>query len=126
MPVVPGNPAADPVPRRADVVRRLRGIEAWQRDVIAVLTRPAVVGEFRVRLDAAARRVGQADGPKLTWTHLFIKAAALAAVSSPALHRMYGPFGVLEPGHADVGVSVEGQEPCARPIARAWGRLPRS
>jgi pyruvate dehydrogenase E2 component (dihydrolipoamide acetyltransferase) len=109
LPQAPPSPSA---PRAADRSRRLRGVEAWHRDIISALSAPAVVGQFWVELDAAQRLVrGSAPGEgKLTLTHLFAKAAALSALSSPALHRMYGPFGALDPAHADVGVSVEGQE----------------
>jgi pyruvate dehydrogenase E2 component (dihydrolipoyllysine-residue acetyltransferase) len=103
---------ADPG-KSSDVVRWVRPIEALQRDVIAVLTRPVVVGRFWVNLEAAqrfARDPGPDLPPRLTLTVLLAKAAALSALASPGLHRMYGPLKALDPAHADVGVSVEGQE----------------
>jgi pyruvate/2-oxoglutarate dehydrogenase complex dihydrolipoamide acyltransferase (E2) component len=93
--------------------RRLRPVEALQRDIIAVLTRPAVVGRFWVDLEQAqrfAREPGSSLPHKVPLTPLLVKAAALAAVASPRIHRMFGPWSVVEPEHADVGVSVDGQE----------------
>ncbi len=107
-----GTEAIPSVQRTAagDVHRRLRPIEALERDILRVFTRPVVVGEFWVDLDAADwfLRERHADGIRLTFVSLFAKAAALAATASPRAHRMYGPFGVIEPGSADVGVSVQG------------------
>ncbi len=110
---LPGGAEAITSVRRAaagDEHRRLRPVEALERDILRVFTRPVVVGEFWVDLDAADwfLRERRADGIRLTFVSLFAKAAALAAMASPRAHRMYGPFGVLEPGSADVGVSIQG------------------
>jgi hypothetical protein len=90
--------------------RWISGAEAFEADVIAVLTRPAMQLQFWVDLENvgtfldAQRNAG--DGPALTYTHLFVKAAGMAAMASPDLHRMYGPLRCLQPAVADVGVSV--------------------
>lgn len=90
----------------------MRAVEALQRDVLAVLTRPVVVGRFWVDLKEAQRVVRESatEGVRLSLTHLIVKATAMAALASPDIHRMFGPLTAVDPGHADVGVSVEGQE----------------
>jgi hypothetical protein len=110
----PPTKRSEPGPGEAasDLIRRLRPIEALQRDIIAVLTRPVVVGRFWVDLEAAQGFIRDPRPPlpeKLSLTPLLVKAAALAALASPGIHRMYGPWTAVDPVHADVGVSVEGQ-----------------
>ncbi|HJU43439.1 MAG TPA: 2-oxo acid dehydrogenase subunit E2 [Vicinamibacterales bacterium] len=102
-----------------DSFRRLRPYEAFERDVIASLTRPTVVGEFWVDLDALeqhldAQRAAMTVG--LTFTHYFVKAAALAVRDVPELRRIYGRWRVLEPSHVDVGISVEAPETMLAPV----------
>jgi pyruvate/2-oxoglutarate dehydrogenase complex dihydrolipoamide acyltransferase (E2) component len=92
-----------------DASRRLRPIEAVERDIVVALTAPTAACEFWVDLEEAARFVRErhaAAPTPLTLTHLYIKAAACAVVRVPDLHRMYGPFSAIDPAHADVGVSV--------------------
>lgn len=90
--------------------RRMRGSERLDHDVIHVLTRPCIAGTFWVDLEPARAWLEARDASeRLTWTHLIVKAAALAALQAPELHRMYGWGRALDPAHADVGVSVLGE-----------------
>jgi hypothetical protein len=102
--------ASTPQSDGRDRVRWIRGAEALDADVISVLTRPAMSGRFWVDLENARRwleeRRGEGNREGMTYTHLFAKAAGLAAMASPDLHRMYGWFRCVDPGAADVGVSV--------------------
>jgi pyruvate/2-oxoglutarate dehydrogenase complex dihydrolipoamide acyltransferase (E2) component len=94
----------------SDRVRWIRGAEALEADVIKVLSRPVMGGRFWVDLENARRwieeRRATREGDELTYTHLFVKAAGMAVMASPNLHRMYGVLRCLEPAAADVGVSV--------------------
>jgi hypothetical protein len=106
-------PALDVSPQQCDArdrVRWIRGAEALEADVISALTRPAMFGRFWVDLENARRwleeRRAAGNPEELTYTHLFVRAAALAAMASPDLHRMYGWFRCVDPGAADIGVSV--------------------
>lgn len=103
----------------ADSSRRIRPFEAFERDVIAALTRPAVVGEFWVDLEAVEQRVEArrgAAGAEVTFTHYFIKAAALAVRDVPELRRSYGRWRVLDPSHVDVGISIEAPDSMLAPV----------
>lgn len=94
----------------ADRVRWIRGAEALEADVIQVLTGPMMGGRFWVDLENARRwieeRRAAQPGDEVNYTHLFIKAAGMAVMASPDLHRMYGALRCVEPAAADVGVSV--------------------
>ncbi len=99
--------------KRSDTLRFLTPIEALQRDFVQVLTHPVVVGNFWIDLEKALCWLDggeRSSSERLTLTHLIIKAAAHAILDAPMLHRMYGPWRVVEPGHADIGVSVEGRQ----------------
>ena len=102
-----------------DSSRRLRPFEAFERDIIASLTRPAVVGEFWVDLEAVEQRLEAQRGAaaeRLTFTHYFVKAAALAVRDVPELRRIYGRWRVLEPSQIDVGMSVEAPDTMLAPV----------
>ena len=92
--------------------RRLRPVERLERDVVRVLDRPTNVLDFWVDLTDADELVRRraTGGSDITLTALVVKAAGLAALASPQLHRMHGIFRVMEPAHADVGISVATEE----------------
>jgi pyruvate/2-oxoglutarate dehydrogenase complex dihydrolipoamide acyltransferase (E2) component len=104
----------------ADSSRRLRPVEAFERDVIASLTRPVVAAEFWVDLEAVEQRLealrGATPPAGLTFTHYYVKAAALAVRDVPELRRIYGAWRVLEPSHVDVGVSVDAPDVILAPV----------
>lgn len=80
------------------------GLELLDADVVSVLTAPVIHVRFEVDLEPCAPLL---EGG-LTWTPVIVKAAALAAMAAPDLHRLHGRWRVLEPAAADVGVSVAG------------------
>jgi hypothetical protein len=93
-----------------DRVRWIRGAEALEADVISALTRIVVSARFWVDLENARcwleERRAEGNPAGLTYTPLFAKAAGMAVMASPDLHRMYGLLRCIDPGVADVGVSV--------------------
>jgi pyruvate/2-oxoglutarate dehydrogenase complex dihydrolipoamide acyltransferase (E2) component len=81
--------------------------EAIETDVIRSLTGATVTGDFWIDLEPALRFLErQPRELLLSRIHLYVKAAALAVLDAPSLHRQWGLLRVHDPVHADVGVSV--------------------
>jgi pyruvate/2-oxoglutarate dehydrogenase complex dihydrolipoamide acyltransferase (E2) component len=77
--------------------------------VISALTRVTAEARFWGDLEDASKFL-QAEGKGvISFVHLYVKAAALAVLASPFLHRQFGLFRVTEPAHAAVGVSAAGR-----------------
>jgi pyruvate/2-oxoglutarate dehydrogenase complex dihydrolipoamide acyltransferase (E2) component len=93
-------------------------MEVFERDLISVLSRPVVVGEFRVDLERAEAFVAarRAAGAPVGYTTLYVKAAALSALEAPALRRMDGHWRVHELATIDVGVSVLSRRSMVGPV----------
>lgn len=85
--------------------------ERWFVDGFSVLPVP---GGIEVRLvdlthAQAALNALRARGLPATWTHLFVRAAALGLKRAPEAHQMVAGYRRLRPAHVDIGLSVAGQ-----------------
>lgn len=83
----------------------------WFVDGFAVLP---TAGGFCAKLcdmsqAQAALMALRARGLKATWTHLIVRAAALALKRSPEAHQVVAGYRQLRPRHADIGLSVAGR-----------------
>ncbi len=89
---------------------RLDYAELWMRDGLAVAPQPG----FFQSIDADMTRckalieTKRRAGVRLTYTHLFVKAAALVLSRHSELHQMVSGSRRLVPGQVDIGLSVAG------------------
>jgi pyruvate/2-oxoglutarate dehydrogenase complex dihydrolipoamide acyltransferase (E2) component len=95
----------------ADRVDRLPLGERWFHDAFHVVSGP---GGFASRLvdmtraKAALRALGD-SGLAATFTHLVVRAAALALARNPDLHGIVCNYRRLTPGSVDIGLSMAGK-----------------
>ena len=90
--------------------RSLRHSERWMRDGLTVCQVPA----FSITIEAdmteaqAALEAAKSQGLRLTYSHLMVRAAALALAQNPELHQMVCGNRVHYPAHVDIALSVAG------------------
>lgn len=84
--------------------------ERWFVDGFAVLPHPQGVISRLVDLSQAqlALQALRARGLPATWTHLFLRAAALGLARVPDSHQILAGYKKLFPAHADIGLSIAG------------------
>jgi NAD(P)-dependent dehydrogenase (short-subunit alcohol dehydrogenase family)/acyl carrier protein len=115
--VAASPPAAAPTPpvaalaRPADVIDTIPMGERWLADGFRVI--PAAGGFAQGTVDmtratAALNALGDA-GLRGTFTHILLRAAALALVRNPKLHQSIIGYRKLTPGAVDIGLSMAGQ-----------------
>lgn len=98
------------LPKQDSIVSLPHG-ERWFVDGFSVLPVPGGVEVRLVDLTNAqeALNVLRARGLPATWTHLFVRAAALGLKRAPEAHQMVAGYRRLRPAHVDIGLSVAGQ-----------------
>lgn len=94
---------------------RLDGAERWFADALRVVE-PAgffeAVDVDMARSQVLIERLRQ-NNIKATYTHLFVRAAALALTKHPHLHQLVAGTRRVYPERIDIGVSVAGTTFCA-------------
>jgi pyruvate/2-oxoglutarate dehydrogenase complex dihydrolipoamide acyltransferase (E2) component len=97
--------------RRADVVDTIPMGERWLADGFRVIAPPGGFAQRTVDMTKATLVLGAlADaGLKGTFTHVLIRAAALALARNPRLHQSVIGYKKLTPGSVDIGMSMAGQ-----------------
>jgi pyruvate/2-oxoglutarate dehydrogenase complex dihydrolipoamide acyltransferase (E2) component len=85
--------------------------ERWFPDAFATMPVP---GGFVLRLvdmtqAKAALEILRGAKVPATFTHLIVRAAALALARNPELHRMMAGYKRLTPGQVDIGLSMAGE-----------------
>ncbi len=95
----------------ADLVERLPHGERWLTDAFDVMAGP---GGFALRLvDMTQAKVAletlRRAGLRGTYTHLIVRAAALALARNPDLHKIVCGYKRYTPGAVDIGLSMAGQ-----------------
>jgi acyl transferase domain-containing protein/NADPH:quinone reductase-like Zn-dependent oxidoreductase/NAD(P)-dependent dehydrogenase (short-subunit alcohol dehydrogenase family)/acyl carrier protein len=114
VPAAASTPAAPPRPalaRPADVIDTIPMGERWLADGFRVI--PAAGGFAQGMVDmtratAAINALGEA-GLRGTFTHILVRAAALALARNPRLHQSIIGYRKLTPGAVDIGLSMAGQ-----------------
>ena len=91
--------------------RRLDYAERWLRDGFAVCRPPAFCQSLEVEMTRAKRFIDRAkeQGIRLTYTHLMVRAAAVALAGNPELHVIVCGNRVYRPARVDIGLSVAGE-----------------
>ena len=94
------------MPKRT--VKKLDWAERWLRDALEISRPPATVKIFEIDMTKAAEtiRVLRANGHHVTFTHLIIRAAALALARNSALNVMLVGNRRFYPATVTIGVSV--------------------
>ena len=95
--------------------RKLDHAERWLRDGFQVCHVPAYFVSLDVHMQRASEVIEAARrrGIRLTYTHLFVRAAALALEANPDLHKMVCGSRVHSPCHIDIALSVAGETAAA-------------
>lgn len=98
-----------------DRYRRIDAAQLWQSDMLRQAEPAGAVVGLDVDLSRAhaLRSDVAAQGTSVTYTALFVKAAALALARHPHLHQVVGARWRLSPGRVDIGLSVAGEAACA-------------
>jgi pyruvate/2-oxoglutarate dehydrogenase complex dihydrolipoamide acyltransferase (E2) component len=102
----PGHP-----PIAEDRIESLPLGERWFPDAFSIMSVP---GGFVLRLvdmtqAKAALEILRAAKVPATFTHLIVRAAALALARNPELHQMMAGYKRLSPGQVDIGLSMAGE-----------------
>jgi pyruvate/2-oxoglutarate dehydrogenase complex dihydrolipoamide acyltransferase (E2) component len=97
--------------RSRETLSRLSFRERWVRDGLEVADIPGGTCFVEMDMTAASGLLEQLrkESSSLTWTSIFIKAAALAVHRLPDLHFMLAGNTRYSPLHSDIGVSVAGE-----------------
>jgi len=108
-------PAPEPpptfVPAKIDHIDTIPMGERWLADGFRVIPTPASFAQRTVdmtRATAALAALAE-DGLRGTFTHLLVRAAALALARNPKLHETVVGYRRITPGSADIGLSMLGQ-----------------
>jgi pyruvate/2-oxoglutarate dehydrogenase complex dihydrolipoamide acyltransferase (E2) component len=96
---------------REDRIEALPLGERWFPDAFQVIPAP---GGFALRLvdmthAKVALRLLREGGLRATFTHLIVRAAAIALTRNPELHQMVCKYRRLTPGAVDIGLSMAGE-----------------
>jgi pyruvate/2-oxoglutarate dehydrogenase complex dihydrolipoamide acyltransferase (E2) component len=107
--LAPASPA--PPVGAPDQIDRLPHGERWFIDGFAVIPTPGglmsrLCDATHVQSTLAALR---AAGLAATYTHIFVRAIALALLRQPSAHQIVCGYRRLRPGTVDIGLSVAGQ-----------------
>lgn len=91
--------------------RRLGYAERWLNDGLLISNQPAYYQfiEIDVSRVSAAIKSARQQGRRCTYTHVLIRAAALALSANPGLHRILAGNRAQNPSHVDVALSVGGE-----------------
>lgn len=98
-------------PESADRIVSLSHGERWFLDGFAVLPHPGgtLILQCEMTHAKAAVEALRARGLHATYTHIVVRAAALALSRVPRAHEVVCGYRRLSPGRVDIGLSVAGQ-----------------
>ena len=91
--------------------RRLDHAELWLRDGLAICRPPAYFQSLDVdmsRMQALINRARQSN-VRITYTHIMVRAAAVALAANPDLHVLVCAGRVYSPDRVDIGLSIAGE-----------------
>jgi pyruvate/2-oxoglutarate dehydrogenase complex dihydrolipoamide acyltransferase (E2) component len=89
-------------------LRKLTFAERWFHDGLLISNQPAFHQTIEVDLTrlAALLKTAQEHGTRLTYTHVLVRAAALALAAHPALHAILAGNRVYYPSQVDIALSI--------------------
>lgn len=90
--------------------RRLTTASKWLRSGVEVCQNPAYAISLDVDMSGAHSLIelARANSFRVTYTHVFVRAAALALAAAPELHKMICGSRIHTPDHVDIALSVAG------------------
>lgn len=98
--------------KKADIDRyqRLDHADRWLRAALDIVSPPGFSQSVEVDMSACRGIIEAAreKGEKLTYTHIFVRAAALALADDEELHQLVVNNRRCIPGRVDIGLSVAG------------------
>jgi hypothetical protein len=105
------GPSAPASGASADAMESLPLGDRWFPDAFQVMRVPGGFASRIVDMTQAkvALRSLRERGRRATFTHLIVRAAALALARHPELHQMVCTYRRLTPGAVDIGLSMAGQ-----------------
>jgi pyruvate/2-oxoglutarate dehydrogenase complex dihydrolipoamide acyltransferase (E2) component len=108
--IIQPSPALPP-PRTVDQIDTIPMGERWLTDGFRVIPTPAAFAQRTVDMTRATAALGALGegGLRGTFTHLMVRAAALALARNPRLHQSVVGYRRLTPRSADIGLSMAGQ-----------------
>jgi pyruvate/2-oxoglutarate dehydrogenase complex dihydrolipoamide acyltransferase (E2) component len=91
--------------------RTLKFSERWFHDGLVVSGKPAYHQSLEVDFSRVQRAIERAreGGVRLTYTHVLVRAAALALAANPDLHALLCGSRMFCPKHVDIGLSVSAE-----------------
>ncbi len=94
-----------------ETIESLDFAERWLRDGLAVRSPPAFIQTVTVDMTAAVALVERfrAEGTRITFMHLAVRAAALAMAEHADLHQLIAGARRYRPDEVDIGLSVSGE-----------------
>jgi pyruvate/2-oxoglutarate dehydrogenase complex dihydrolipoamide acyltransferase (E2) component len=94
----------------ADLVERLPHGERWITDAFDVMSGPGGFALRLVDMSRAKAALGELrrTQARATYTHLIVRAAALALARNPDLHKIVCGYKRYTPGAVDIGLSMAG------------------
>lgn len=83
----------------------------WLRDGLKICEAPGFFGSVEVDMTASENLISdlRSTGIKITYTHLFVKAAAVTLTRCPELHQLVIRKHRIYPEIVDIGLSISGQ-----------------
>jgi pyruvate dehydrogenase E2 component (dihydrolipoamide acetyltransferase) len=95
---------------KRDELTPLDAAEKWLRDGVRAVPPAGFFQTIEVDMSAARRLMEQARaaGHRITYTHILVKATAVALQRQRQLHQMVNGSSRLRPAHIDIGVAVAG------------------
>jgi pyruvate/2-oxoglutarate dehydrogenase complex dihydrolipoamide acyltransferase (E2) component len=96
---------------RPDRTRRLGYAERWLHDGLLVSHQPAFHQSIEVDVSRvnAGLTIARERGIRLTYTHVLVRATALALSTHPKIHQVLAGNRMQEPSGVDIALSVSGK-----------------
>jgi len=94
-----------------DKIETLDYAERWMRDGLAVVKQGDFFQSIEVDMSHVNRvlQITSKEGIKISYPHVFVRAAALILSRYPVLHQLITPTKRITPGKVDIGLSVLGR-----------------
>ena len=96
---------------RPDRTRRLSYAERWFHDGLLISHKPAFLQSIEVDISriSAGLKIARKRGIRLTYTHVLVRATALALSTHPKIHQVLAGNRMQEPSGVDIALSVSGK-----------------
>jgi acyl carrier protein len=107
----PAPRAPVPMAQAADSIERIPLGERWLADGFRVIPTPGGFAQLAVDMTQATAALGvlAEGGLQASFTHVLVRAAAIALARNPRLHQSVSGYRKVTPGSVDIGLSMVGQ-----------------